>query len=116
MPSECRDVCWGAQDPAILALLSRALPASQGAWGAGSAGDEALVWPLQAYLGPQAESPELVHSALESLGISEEGALGAAAATPASWPGLLAAHHSACARGAPSPLGAARGALAGGGA
>jgi len=91
MPSECREVCWGAQDPAILVLLSRSLQVSGPAPGAG---DEALFWPLASYLGPQTESLDLVQQAGTVL----------ASVASQNWPALLAAHHRARHGGGASPL------------
>ncbi|CAJ1448476.1 unnamed protein product [Effrenium voratum] len=43
MPQECQKVVWGAEDPALLRLLDRALPSSQ-----------PLFWRLEDYAAPEA--------------------------------------------------------------
>merc|ERR1712203_1042324 len=69
MPTECRAVCWGVQDPAVLVLLSRALPAKKITNGTRDLdGEGPLLWPLQAYLGPPKEDFEVSNHAVEVLG------------------------------------------------
>merc|ERR1712203_1009125 len=83
MPTECRAVCWGMQDPAVLVLLSRALPKvpiSDGHLFVREASSStALLWSLQAYLAP-GEDLNVVKHAAEVLGT-----------VSSTWPALLAA-------------------------
>lgn len=86
MPAECRAVCWGSQDPAVLVLLSRALPVPTPL----NAADGPLLWPLKAYIGPPLEDIDVVERAAEVIGTGTNSALGTS-----SWPLLLATHHLA---------------------
>jgi len=97
MPTECRAACWGMQDPAVLMLLSRALPAQA---------PEELVWPLAAYLSPH-EEKETVAQAAATLNLDADWAStrGPGSGNGAlSWPAQLLRHHLAQENGQPSPL------------
>ncbi|CAJ1402304.1 unnamed protein product [Effrenium voratum] len=52
MPQECQKVVWGAEDPALLRLLDRALPSSQ-----------PLFWRLEDYAAPEAMGSQLASDA-----------------------------------------------------
>jgi len=118
MPSECRAVCWGMQDPAVLVLLSRTLPMSPRSEHKENVLNELdgdvdessdsktkgmLLWPLSAYLGPPREEFKVVQHAVETLGIDKFQDTKPYVAD-VSWPAILAMHHHAQHHGKLSPL------------
>jgi len=97
MPTECRAVCWGMQDTAVLVLLSRSLPAQA---------PEELVWPLATYLSPHEEKETVAHAAA-TLNLAVDGAPArgpVSGHSTSSWPAQLLRHHLAQEHGQPSPL------------
>lgn len=88
MPQECREVCWGSQDPAVPALLAKVLRVGE------NAVSEPLFWPLDCYLGPEPESVELLTTAAAALeGVPNK-----------SWLGVMMAHHQSLHKGEASTL------------
>lgn len=114
MPVECRAVCWGAEDSAVVGNLSRSLLTSDfGPTGAVQKGlqDELasmapLLWPVSSYLGPGLEDKDVLERASEALArIGTEtrpqakfGDAGSVPGTPrdfSSWPAFVAARQLA---------------------
>eukprot|EP00930_Biecheleria_cincta_P058705 TRINITY_DN44502_c0_g1_i1.p1 TRINITY_DN44502_c0_g1~~TRINITY_DN44502_c0_g1_i1.p1 ORF type:complete len:1372 (-),score=277.45 TRINITY_DN44502_c0_g1_i1:49-4164(-) len=85
MPPECRAVCWGREEPAVLALLRRSLSLRPD----DSTASE-LFWPLAAYLEPPEDQDKLPP--------------GLVGVTARDWPTQIALHHLALQNFQPSPL------------
>eukprot|EP00928_Gymnodinium_smaydae_P061362 TRINITY_DN4545_c0_g1_i1.p1 TRINITY_DN4545_c0_g1~~TRINITY_DN4545_c0_g1_i1.p1 ORF type:complete len:981 (-),score=99.24 TRINITY_DN4545_c0_g1_i1:72-3014(-) len=84
MPEECRAVCWGKEDPAVLLLASRALKT------ANEDGD-GLLWTWSTYVGPTLEE----HGLLERASTALTAIHGGDGVRAVSLPATIAAHQLA---------------------